>query len=78
MALAATFSALEVVPLTLLTLDAWDFVTLTRAQCDVGAGVVPAVIAAALTYRSVRRASLSNPVRSWYYRPGCTLKPAAA
>jgi nitric oxide reductase subunit B len=35
MALAATFSALEVVPLTLLTLDAWDFVTLTRAQCDV-------------------------------------------
>ena len=35
MALAATFSALEVVPLTLLTLDAWDFVKLTRAQCDV-------------------------------------------
>ncbi len=26
MALAATFSALEVVPLTLLTLDAWDFI----------------------------------------------------
>jgi len=35
MALAATFSAMEVVPLTLLTLDAWDFVKLTRAQCDV-------------------------------------------
>lgn len=35
MALAATFSALEVVPLTLLTLDAWDFVKLTRARCDI-------------------------------------------
>jgi nitric oxide reductase subunit B len=29
MALAAIFSALEVVPLTLLTLDAWDFIKLT-------------------------------------------------
>ena len=35
MALAATFSALEVVPLTLLTLDAWDFVQLTRSECDI-------------------------------------------
>jgi len=35
MALAAMFSALEVVPLTLLTLDAWDFVKLTRGKCDV-------------------------------------------
>ena len=35
MALAAVFSALEVVPLTLLTLDAWDFVKLSRSQCDV-------------------------------------------
>jgi nitric oxide reductase subunit B len=35
MALAACFSAMEVVPLTLLTLDAWDFIRLTRAQCDV-------------------------------------------
>ena len=32
MALASTFSALEVVPLMLLTLDAWDFVKLTRAH----------------------------------------------
>ena len=30
MALSATFSALEVVPLTLLTLDAADFATVTR------------------------------------------------
>ena len=30
MALGAIFSALEVVPLTLLTLDAWDFVKVTR------------------------------------------------
>jgi nitric oxide reductase subunit B len=30
MALGATFSALEVVPLTLLTLDAWDFYRVTR------------------------------------------------
>jgi len=30
MALSAAFSALEVVPLTLITLDAWDFVTVTR------------------------------------------------
>lgn len=30
MAMSAVFSALEVVPLTLITLDAWDFVTVTR------------------------------------------------
>jgi nitric oxide reductase subunit B len=30
MALAAMFSAMEVVPLTLLTLDAWDFIILTK------------------------------------------------
>jgi nitric oxide reductase subunit B len=35
MAFAAMFSAMEVVPLTLLTLDAWDFVKLSRGQCDV-------------------------------------------
>jgi nitric oxide reductase subunit B len=33
MALAAMFSALEAVPLTLLTLDAWDFIRLTRGKC---------------------------------------------
>jgi nitric oxide reductase subunit B len=32
MALAAMFSAMEVVPLTLLTLDAWDFIKVTRSQ----------------------------------------------
>jgi len=32
MALASSFSALEVVPLTLLTLDAWGFVKLTRTE----------------------------------------------
>src|SRR5215471_10217860 len=32
MALSATFSALEVVPLTLLTLDAADFVAVTRGE----------------------------------------------
>ena len=35
MALAAIFSAMEVVPLTLLTLDAWDFIKLTSGRCDV-------------------------------------------
>ena len=35
MALSAMFSVLEVVPLTLLTLDAWDFVRTTRGECDV-------------------------------------------
>jgi nitric oxide reductase subunit B len=35
MALAAVFSAMEVVPLTLLTLDAWDFIKLTGTRCDV-------------------------------------------
>ena len=35
MAMSAMFSVLEVVPLTLLTLDAWDFVRTTRGQCDV-------------------------------------------
>lgn len=34
MAISAVFSALEVVPLTLLTLDAWDFVKTTRGQRD--------------------------------------------
>lgn len=34
MALSAVFSALEVVPLTLLTLDAWDFISLSRNDCD--------------------------------------------
>jgi nitric oxide reductase subunit B len=33
MGLAACFSALEVVPLTLLTLDAWDFIRLRRRRC---------------------------------------------
>lgn len=33
MALGAVFSAMEVVPLTLLTLDAWDFIKLTRSRC---------------------------------------------
>ena len=33
-AVSAIFSALEVVPLTLLTLDAWDFVKVTRTQRD--------------------------------------------
>jgi nitric oxide reductase subunit B len=32
MALSALFSALEVVPLTLITLDAWDFVKLSKPQ----------------------------------------------
>ena len=35
MALSALFSVLEVVPLTLLTLDAWDFVKTTRGDCEV-------------------------------------------
>jgi nitric oxide reductase subunit B len=34
MALAAMFSALEVVPLLLLTLDAWDFIRLTKTESD--------------------------------------------
>jgi nitric oxide reductase subunit B len=34
MGLASCFSALEVVPLTLLTLDAWDFIKLRKAQCS--------------------------------------------
>ena len=32
MALSAAFSALEVVPLTIITLDAWHFVTVTRGE----------------------------------------------
>ncbi len=35
MALASLFSAMEVVPLTLLTLDASDFIKLTRGECDI-------------------------------------------
>jgi nitric oxide reductase subunit B len=35
MALGAVFSAMEVVPLTLLTLDAWDFMKLSHSKCDV-------------------------------------------
>ncbi|MGB9429507.1 MAG: nitric-oxide reductase large subunit [Gammaproteobacteria bacterium] len=35
MAMSALFSVLEVVPLTLLTLDAWDFVNTTRGTVDI-------------------------------------------
>jgi nitric oxide reductase subunit B len=35
MAMSAMFSVLEVVPLTLLTLDAWDFVHTTKGQVDI-------------------------------------------
>jgi nitric oxide reductase subunit B len=35
MALSSMFSVLEVVPLTLLTLDAWDFYRTTRGKCDI-------------------------------------------
>ena len=35
LAFGAMFSAMEVVPLTLLTLDAWDFIKLTEGTCDV-------------------------------------------
>ena len=35
MALAAMFSAMEVVPLTLLTVGAWDFIKLTKGTCDI-------------------------------------------
>lgn len=35
MALAATFSAMEVVPLILLTLDATDFTRLMQSKCDI-------------------------------------------
>ncbi len=35
MALSAMVSVLEVVPLTLLTLDAWDFVRTTRGTCEI-------------------------------------------
>ncbi len=34
MGLAACFSAMEVVPLTLLTLDAWDFIRLKDGRCS--------------------------------------------
>ncbi|MYN15329.1 nitric-oxide reductase large subunit [Rugamonas sp. FT107W] len=40
MALSALFSVLEVVPLTLLTLDAWDFVRTTRGARDAGGKAV--------------------------------------
>lgn len=35
MAMAAVFSALEVVPLTLLTLDAWDFIKLSGGRWEI-------------------------------------------
>jgi len=41
MALSALFSAMEVVPLTLLTLDAWDFVKLTQGECAVCGTTMP-------------------------------------
>ena len=39
MALSALFSALEVVPLTLITLDAWDFVRLSRPKSNLSNGL---------------------------------------
>jgi nitric oxide reductase subunit B len=35
MAFSATFSALEVVPLTLITLDAWDFIRVTKGDDNI-------------------------------------------
>lgn len=40
MAISALFSALEVVPLTLLTLDAWDFVRTTRGKRGAGGAAI--------------------------------------
>ncbi|WP_335342223.1 cbb3-type cytochrome c oxidase subunit I [Sedimenticola hydrogenitrophicus] len=41
MALSAIFSAMEVIPLTLLTLDAWDFIKVTRTQRDLSGEHIP-------------------------------------
>lgn len=41
MSFSAVFSALEVVPLTLLTLDAWDFISLSQRDCVVCEKKVP-------------------------------------
>ena len=41
MALGACFSAIEVVPLTLLTLDAWDFIRLKNQTCPTAARTWP-------------------------------------
>lgn len=41
MALSAIFSAMEVIPLTLLTLDAWDFIKVTRTQTDLSGKPIP-------------------------------------
>jgi nitric oxide reductase subunit B len=41
MALSAVFSAMEVIPLTLLTLDAWDFIKVTRTQRDLAGNPIP-------------------------------------
>ena len=41
MALSAVFSAMEVIPLTLLTLDAWDFVNVTSTQRDLSGKLIP-------------------------------------
>jgi nitric oxide reductase subunit B len=41
MAVSALFSVLEVVPLTLLTLDAWDFVRTTRSGADANGAPEP-------------------------------------
>jgi len=45
MGLAACFSAMEVVPLTLLTLDAWDFIRLRHLHAE------PAVRAVAADHK---------------------------
>lgn len=34
MALSACFSAMEIIPLTLLTLDAWDFIRVSKTKCE--------------------------------------------
>jgi nitric oxide reductase subunit B len=34
MALSACFSAMEVIPLTILTLDAWDFISVSKTKCE--------------------------------------------
>ena len=44
MAISASFSALEVVPLVLLTLDAWDFIQVSEGDLDPAGSGLPSRI----------------------------------
>jgi hypothetical protein len=73
MALAALFSAMEVIPLKLLTIDAWDFIKLGKGCCHVCGQQIP-VLQKWTFYFMIAVESGISSVRVAYPKPNLTYK----